>query len=91
MRQARIDTLNTPEYRLACPIPVDLYDSEDGEVTAEFRDANVGMTGLDTQDALEILADVIISVFELYEEKTDSLGPEPQIELMILRQYIERT
>ena len=83
-----LTVLPDERYILVQPIPVQLERDEEGEWTASFQVANISMSGSDPYDAQEALAEDIVAAFELYLEEEENLGPGPQQELAVLRQYI---
>ncbi len=76
-------------YRLLRPIPVRLEHGEDGEWIACFSEANISMPGSSPKDARQALADDIVEAFALFLAEEETLGPGPQKQLTVLRQYIQ--
>jgi hypothetical protein len=62
----------------------------DGEFTATFFDANIGMSGDTAEEAVRNLKTVIVDTLEQFEQKEAILGPEPARQLAVLREFIQR-
>ncbi len=84
-----IVALPNTAYRLLQPIPVRLEHGEDGEWTASFDAANIGMSGSSPEDAQQALAEDIVGAFTLFLAEEETLGPGPKEQLAVLRQYIQ--
>lgn len=76
-------------YSLLQPIPVRLEPDEDGEWVASFEEANINMSGSDPEDARQALADDIVEAFALFLAEEETLGPGPEKQLAVLRQYLQ--
>ncbi len=63
---------------------------EDDCYLACFIDANVNESGESEVEAIEFMKDRIASMFEFYTENEADLGKEPQRQLCVLREFIER-
>lgn len=62
----------------------------DGEFIATLFDANLGMTGDTAEEAVANLKATIVDTFDLFEENEANLGPEPQRQLAVLRELIQK-
>ncbi len=89
-RGERVEIVALPNtaYRLLQPIQIRLERDEDGEWTASFDAANIGMSGSSPEDARQALAEDIVEAFALFLEEEETLGPGPKEQLAVLRQYI---
>jgi hypothetical protein len=84
-----IETLAPEPYVLKRPFQVVVQPS-DGEYIATLFDANLGMTGDTAEEAVANLKATIIDTFDLFEENEALLGPEPERQLAILRELIQK-
>ena len=84
----QIDTLTDSPYSLRQPIPVRLEKQEDGEWIASFEEANISMSGSDSEEAIELLAENIESAFALFLAEEKKLSPRLAQNFAVLRQYI---
>lgn len=85
------DLPNEP-FVLIKSIPVIVEEHAPQEYTARFREANMAMSGESVEEALMNLAAHVLDVYEmLRDEDPELLGPEPQRQLTILRQYLRET
>jgi hypothetical protein len=89
--QAKIKSLPTDEYELIQPIPVTIEKTEAKEYLARFDEANIGMTGETSSEAMENLIFDVLDSFTLFLEEEKSLGPEPARELNVLKRYLIRS
>ena len=77
-------------YRVRKPIPVRIKRIGPLDFEASFREANIAMSGSDSQDAYEaLLADILETFDVLTAEQT--LGPDAAEQLRILSTYIVKT
>lgn len=84
-----IAALPDAPYTLLRPIPVRLEPGEDGGWMARFEEANIGMSGGDPEDARQMLAEDIVETFALFLAEEATLGPGPQRQLAVLKQYLQ--
>lgn len=85
-----ITTVAPEPYEILRPIHVVIHASEEDYV-ASFFDANVYASGDTEEEALRNLASRILDAFDtLSEEPYDTLGPEPQRQLTVLREFVTR-
>ena len=84
-----ISALPDAPYTLLRPIPVRLEPGEDGGWVARFEEANIGMSGGDPEDARQMLAEDIVETFALFLAEEATLGPGPQRQLAVLKQYLQ--
>ncbi len=85
-----IDNLDEPGYRLLRPIPVEIRRVEYGYFLASFSDANIAISGQDSDDAFQTLKVEIIETFEVLIEEPN-LGPDAKEQLRTLNIYIAKT
>src|SRR5262249_57846168 len=71
------------------PIPV-IVEAGDNCYVATFAEANIGCSGDRAGEALFGLASLLIDVFSFLTANESQLGPDPQRQLRVLRQYIAR-
>ena len=88
-KRASIAALPDTGYRLLQPIPVRLEYGEDGEWIACFSEANISMPGSNPEDARQALADDLVAAFALFLAEEETLGPGPEQQFAVLRQYIQ--
>lgn len=84
-----IDKLPSSAYTLIRPIPICLSRNEDGEWIANFKAANISMSGDDPDEAKELLAEDIMSAFALFLAEEKRLSPRLTQDLAVLRQYMK--
>ena len=77
-------------YRVLQPIPVRIKRIGNRDFEASFREANIAMSGSDSQDAYEALVADILETFDVLTAE-QALGPDAADQLRILRTYIGRT
>jgi hypothetical protein len=76
-------------YEVVKQIQVIIEKVEPLEFLASFTDANIAMSGESIEEAQLNLAAHILDVYEtLRDENPELLGPEPQRQLRVLRQYL---
>ena len=86
----RIDNLGEAGYRILQPIPVEIRRVGIGDFEASFREANIAISGSDSDDAYQALVAEILDTFDgLTEDK--NLGISAAEQLRILKTYIVRT
>lgn len=84
-----VETLSPEPFVVKKPFHVVVRPS-DGEFIATLFDANLSMTGDTAEEAVASLKATIVDTFELFEENEKKLGPEPERQLAILRELIQR-
>lgn len=89
IRRTSIQDLGEAGYRILKPIPVEIKTVEVGDVEASFREANIAMSGTDSNDALQALVADILDTFDALISEHD-LGPDAAKQLRLLRTYIVR-
>lgn len=89
-KNAWIDNLDEPGYRLLQSIPVEIRMVEYGCFLASFSDANIAISGQDSDDAFQTLKVEIIETFEVLIEEPN-LGPDAKEQLHTLDKYIAKT
>ena len=77
-------------YRVRQPIPVRIKRIGHRDFEASFREANIAMSGSDSQDAYEALVADVLETFDVLTAE-QTLGPDAAEQLRILRTYIVRT
>jgi hypothetical protein len=90
IEHARIDNLGEAGYCIPQPIPVEIRRVGIGDFEASFREANIAISGSDSDDAYQALVAEILDTFDgLTEDK--NLGISAAEQLRILKTYIVRT
>ena len=84
-----ITELPDVHYRLRLPIPVHLTREDDGEWTARFELANIGISDKNKEGAKDSLAYDILDMMDFLTEYEGALIPELKHSLAMLRCYIE--
>ena len=77
-------------YRVLKPIPVRIKRIGHLDLEASFREANIAMSGSDSQDAYEALVADILETFDVLTAE-QTLGPDAAEQLRILSTYIVKT
>ena len=77
-------------YRILQPIPVGIRRVEVGDFEASFREANIAMSGSDSDDALQALAAEILDTFDVLLGE-QNLGPDAAEQRRLLGTYLART
>ena len=90
IKRTSIHDLGEAGYRILKPIPVEIKTVEVGDVEASFREANIAMSGADTNDALQALVADILDTFDVLISE-HNLGPDAAEQRRLLRTYIART
>ena len=85
-----IHDLGEDGYRVLRPIPVAIKRVDIGDFQASFREANIAMSGNDSNDALQALVVEILETFDVLLRE-HNLGPDAAEQRRILRTYIART
>ena len=86
----QIDDLGEADYRILQPIPLEIKRVGIGDFEASFREANIAMSGRDSNDAFQALVAEILDTFDLLLRE-QSLGPDAAEQLRILHTYIVKT
>ena len=90
IEHVQITDLGEAGYGIRRTIPVEIKKIEAGNFEASFREANIAISGVDSDDAYQALVAEILDTFDvLVQEPT--LGPDAAEQLGILRTYIVRT
>ena len=90
IEHVQITDLGEAGYGIRKTIPVEIKSIEAGNFEASFREANIAISGVDSDDAYQALVAEILDTFDvLVQEPT--LGPDAAEQLRILRTYIVRT
>ena len=76
------------EFDLLQPIPVEVYEDEDGSFQAGAVDFRVGMVGYSVSDAIEALTYCIVDTYESLEMSEDVLAPALVRDLDAMRGYL---
>jgi hypothetical protein len=71
------------------PVPV-IVESSDNCYVATFQEANVGASGDDPGEAVLSLVSLLTDIFPFLIENESQLGPDPERQLRVLKQYITR-
>ena len=82
-----IDDLGDPSYRVVQRIPVTVRRVGGSEFEASFREANIAISGTDSEDAVEALAAEILDTFDVLFSEYD-LGPDAAEQRRVLGTYI---
>ena len=77
-------------YHVLKPIPVRIKRIGPLDFEASFREANIAMSGSDSQDAYEALVADILETFEVLTAE-QTLGPDAAEQLRILSTYVVKT
>ena len=77
-------------YHLLQPVPVEIRRVATGDFEASFREANIAMSGSDSNDALQALAAEILETFDVLLSE-QNLGPDAAEQRRLLCTYIART
>jgi hypothetical protein len=83
-----INSLKHPRYRLKAPIHITL-ESDDDKVIASFDDIEAFSYADTASEAIDLLCDEIIQVFEDLTVDRENLGPLPRKWLAYLEEIIE--
>jgi hypothetical protein len=83
-----IDCLYDDHHVLTKPLPVVLHLTEDDEFIAAAANTNIAMTGSSAIEAIKLLREYVVSVYELLSK--EKLGPEMERQLRILEAYIAK-
>lgn len=90
IEHVQITDLGEAGYGIRRAIPVKIKRIEAGNFEASFREANIAISGVDSDDAYQALVAEILDTFDvLVQEPT--LGPDAAEQLRILRTHIVRT
>ena len=84
-----IDNLGEAGYRVLRPIPVVIRRVGIGNCEASFREANIAMSGSDSDDAFQALVAEILDTFDMLPQE-QNLGPDAAKQLQVLRTYIAK-
>ena len=76
-------------YILRQPIPVHLTQEDDGEWTARFEAANIGISDKDQEGAKDSLVYDILDTMDFLSKHEGALIPNLKRSLAVLRHYIE--
>ncbi len=79
-----IDDLGEAGYRILQPIPVKICRVGIGDCEASFHEANIAMSGSDSNDAFQALVAEILDTFDALP-KEQNLGPDAAEQLRFLR------
>ena len=90
IERAWIDEPGEPGYRILQPIPVEIRRVEIGDFEASFREANIAMSGSDSNDALQALAAEILETFDVLLSEQNP-GPDAAEQRRLLCTHIART
>lgn len=85
-----IEDLGEARYRILQPIPLEIKRVGTGNFEASFNEANIAMSGSDSNDAFQALVAEILDTLDLLLSEP-SLGPDAAEQLRILRTYIVKT
>ena len=86
----RIDNLGEAGYCILQPIPVEIRRVGIGDFEASFREANIAMSGSDSNDALQALVAEILETFDVLLRE-QNMVPDAVVQRQILSTYIVRT
>lgn len=78
-------------YEVVKPIPVHFRRGQPSGIIATFEDANIAYVGETWIEAFNGLQAEILDTFEDYVENESILGPEPQRQLAVLREFLKYT
>ena len=87
-RLISISSLGSEEYRLRCPIPVELYQ-EEGEVVAHAPDLEEFATGATEYEALDALREAISETYAFLLSNRRDLGPALVAQLRRFEELVE--
>ena len=90
IEHTRIDNLGEAGYCILQPIPVEIRRVGIGDFEASFREANVAMSGSDSNDALQALVAEILETFDVLLRERNMV-PAAVVQRQILSTYIVRT
>jgi hypothetical protein len=83
-----ISTLPDDRIDLVRPIVVEVRQDENEDWVVSFDEANVSMSGEGPVDAYQAFSEYLVELFLLLTEKERVLGPGPQEQLAVLREYM---
>ncbi len=90
IEHTRIDNLGEAGYCILQPIPVEIRRVGIGDFEASFREANIAMSGSDSNDALQALVAEILETFDVLLRQRNMV-PDAVVQRQILSTYIVRT
>ena len=90
IEHTRIDNLGEAGYCILQPIPVEIRRVGIGDFEASFREANIAMSGSDSNDALQALVAEILETFDVLLRERNMV-PDAVVQRQILSTYIVRT
>ena len=90
IEHTRIDNLGEAGYCILQPIPVEIRRVGTGDFEALFREANIAMSGSDSNDALQALVAEILETFDVLLRERNMV-PDAVVQRQILSTYIVRT
>ena len=85
-----IDNLGEGGYQILQPIPVEIQEVAPEDFLASFREANITISGSDSDDVYRALVAEILDTFDVLIEERN-LGPDAAEKLRTLSTYIART
>ena len=85
-----IKNLGEAGYHTLQPIPVEIQEVATEDFLASFREANIAISGSDSDDAYQALVAEILETFDVLIEERN-LGPDAAEKLRLLSTYIVRT
>ncbi len=83
-----ISKLPDDRYELIRSIPVKVEPDPEIGWAAWFEGVQIAMPGADPLDAKQALAESIVDAFEDLSLEENELGPFPQMQLRVLRDYV---
>ena len=90
IEHTRIGDLGEAGYCILRPIPVEIRRVGIGDFEASFREANIAMSGSDSNDALQALVAEILETFDVLLRERNMV-PDAVVQRQILSKYIVRT
>lgn len=86
-----IQTLAPEPYELVTPFLV-IIEKSDDQYISSFADANISASGDTLEEAILNFKDVLLGTFDLLNSLSeDELGPMPQKQFAILKEYVKPT
>jgi hypothetical protein len=89
--QWKIEQEDLPDgepYTIIKDIPVKITEDSALDFVATFEDANISIGGIHKRDAFQALVYELLDLFDYLTANRDTLGPEPQRQLVVLSEHI---
>lgn len=83
-----ITDLHEEGYALLKPIPITIERIDDADYLASFKEANIAISGSDSQDAFQSLVAEILDTFDSLSEEEENLGRDAAAQFDLLKGYV---